>query len=264
MMTQQQSPSQRLRGKVAIVTGATGGIGEATAELFVREGAKVMLVGRSPAKLKETVGRLGSTEALAQAVADAADEDATAAAVASTVKTFGGVDILFANAGTEGILKPLDQYSQSEFEAVLRTNLVGVWAAMKHCVGPMKKRGGGSIIANSSMLGVVAFAGAAAYVASKHGVCGLVKAAALELGEFGIRVNAINPGFIDNRMMKSVGEQAAPENPKAVRDGLSAQVALHRYGTNEEVARLALYLASDEASYSTGAVHVIDGGYTAA
>jgi NAD(P)-dependent dehydrogenase (short-subunit alcohol dehydrogenase family) len=91
-----------------------------------------------------------------------------------------------------------------------------------------------------------------------------VKAAALELGEFGIRVNAINPGFIDNRMMKSVGEQASPENPQAVRDGLNAQVALQRYGTNEEVARLALYLASDEASYSTGAVHVIDGGYTAA
>src|SRR5438270_11331943 len=110
--------------------------------------------------MKETDGRLGPSEALAQSVADAADESATAAAVAATLKAFGGVDILFANAGTEGILKPLDQYSLSEFEAVLRTNLTGVWAAMKHCVGPMKKRGGGAMIANSSMLGVVAFAGA--------------------------------------------------------------------------------------------------------
>jgi NADP-dependent 3-hydroxy acid dehydrogenase YdfG len=169
-MIQQQSPSQRLRGKVAIVTGATGGIGEATAKLFLREGAKVMLVGRSPAKLKETADRLGPSEALVQSVADADDESATAATVTATVKAFGGVDILFATAGTEGILKPLDQYSQSEFEAVLRTNLTGVWAAMKHCVDPMKKRGSGSIIANSSMLGVVAFAGAAAYVSSKHAV----------------------------------------------------------------------------------------------
>jgi NAD(P)-dependent dehydrogenase (short-subunit alcohol dehydrogenase family) len=257
-------PSQRLGGKVAIVTGATGGIGEATAALFLSEGAKVMLVGRSAAKLAATADRLGSGDRLARFVADAGDETATAAAVAAAVAAFGGIDILFANAGTEGVIKTLDQHSQAEFEAVLRTNLTGVWAAMKHCVAPMKARGGGSMIANASMLGMVGFAGGAPYVASKHAVCGLVKSAALELGGFGIRVNAIAPGFIDNRMMQSLADQAAPDNPDAVRDGLAAQVALRRYGTNEEVARLALYLASGEASYTTGAVYAIDGGFTAA
>ena len=257
-------PSQRLAGKVAIVTGATGGIGEATAALFLREGAKVMLVGRSAGKLAETADRLAAPDGLARFQADAGDETATAAAVAATAAAFGGVDILFANAGTEGVIKTLDQHSQAEFEAVLRTNLTGVWAAMKHCVAPMKARGGGSMIANASMLGMVGFAGGAPYVASKHAVCGLVKSAALELGGFGIRVNAIAPGFIDNRMMQSLAEQAAPDAPDAVRDGLAAQVALRRYGTNEEVAHLALYLASGEASYTTGAVYAIDGGFTAA
>jgi NAD(P)-dependent dehydrogenase (short-subunit alcohol dehydrogenase family) len=257
-------PSQRLAGKVAIVTGATGGIGEATAALFLSEGAKVMLVGRSAAKLAATADRLAGADRVARSEADAGDEAATAAAVAATAAAFGGVDILFANAGTEGVIKTLDQHSQAEFEAVLRTNLTGVWAAMKHCVAPMKARGGGSMIANASMLGMVGFAGGAPYVASKHAVCGLVKSAALELGGFGIRVNAIAPGFIDNRMMQSLADQAAPDNPDAVRDGLAAQVALRRYGTNEEVARLALYLASGEASYTTGAVHAIDGGFTAA
>lgn len=257
-------PSNRLGGKVAIITGATGGIGEATAALFLAEGASVMLVGRSAAKLDATAARLGGGDRLARFEADAGDENATAAAVAATVAAFGGVDILFANAGTEGVIKTLDQHSQAEFEAVLRTNLTGVWAAMKHTVAPMKARGGGAMIANASMLGMVGFAGGAPYVASKHAVCGLVKSAALELGGFGIRVNAIAPGFIDNRMMQSLADQVAPDNTGAVRDNLAAQVALRRYGTNEEVARLALYLASDEASYTTGAIHAIDGGYTAA
>jgi NAD(P)-dependent dehydrogenase (short-subunit alcohol dehydrogenase family) len=252
----------RLQGKTAIITGATGGIGEATAKLFLREGANVMLVGRSAEKLKETSTRLEVKQGLAQFVADATDEAATAAAVEATVNAFGGVDILFANAGNEGLMKPIETYSTAEFEQVLRTNVTGVWLSMKHCIEPMKKRGAGSIIATSSVAGVIGFANSAPYIASKHAVCGLVKAAALELATSKIRVNAIAPGAIDNRMMQSLISQLSPQNPGAMREGLQASIPMKRYGANEEIANFVLFLASDEASYSTGAIYMADGGLT--
>jgi NAD(P)-dependent dehydrogenase (short-subunit alcohol dehydrogenase family) len=254
----------RLDGKVAIITGATGGIGEATAKLFLDEGAKVMLVARSAEKLKATVGRLAVDEGLAHCVADVADEKAVAAAVAATVETFGGVDVLLANAGTEGVVRPLEEQSYEGFEQVLRTNVLGVWLSMKYCVGPMKKRGGGSMIALSSMAGVIGFPGLAPYVASKHAVCGLVKTAALEFGDSGIRVNAIGPGPIANRMTNEVVAQISPDDSAAVHEAVKAQIPMKRYGTNEEVAHLALFLASDESTYCTGAIHMIDGGFVAA
>jgi NAD(P)-dependent dehydrogenase (short-subunit alcohol dehydrogenase family) len=253
----------RLQDKTAIITGATGGIGEATAKLFLKEGANVMLVGRSADKLKETTARLGGSRHLAQFVADAADESAMAGAVDATLKAFDGIDILFANAGTEGLLKPIESYTTAEFEQVLRTNVTGVWLAIKHCVEPMKRRGKGSIIATASVAGVVGFPNSGPYIASKHAVIGLVKGAALELAGSGIRVNAIAPGAIDNRMIQSVISQLAPEHTAAAREGLQASIPLKRYGSNEEMANLVAFLASDEASYSTGAVYLADGGLTA-
>ncbi len=255
---------KRLDGKVAIVTGATGGIGEATAKRFLEEGASVMLVGRSAEKLGETRGRLSAYDNLAISVADATDEQATAAAVAATVEAFGGVDILLANAGTEGKIAMIEDQTFADFEEVLRTNVIGVWLSMKYCVEPMKKRGKGSMIALSSIAGVIGVPGGGAYMASKHAVCGLVKTAALELGPFDIRVNAIGPGPIDNRMIRSIEEQLSPDDPDTMRAGFSQLIALKRYGTNEEVANLALFLASDESSYCTGSIHMIDGGFTAA
>ena len=263
-MDQQSGTGRRLEGKVAIVTGATGGIGEATAKRFLEEGASVMLVGRSAEKLAATRNNLADFGNVATSVADAADEPATAAAVTATVEKFGGVDILVANAGTEGHVALVENQTCAAFEEVLRTNVTGVWLSMKYCVEPMKKRGRGSIIAMSSIAGVIGTPAAAAYVASKHAVIGLVKTAALELGPFDIRVNAIGPGPIDNRMMLSIETQLAPDNPDAVRGGFSQMVAMKRYGTNEEVANLALFLASDEASYCTGSLHLVDGGFTAA
>ncbi len=254
---------KRLQGKVAVITGATGGIGEATAKLFLQEGASVMMVARSAEKLKATRDRLAVEKGLAQFVAEAADEEAMAGAIAATVKAFGGVDILFANAGTEGKSEPLEAHTLKDFEQVLRTNVLGVWLAMKYCVEPMKKRGGGSMLAVASISGVIGFAGVAPYIASKHAVCGLVKSAALELGPSGIRVNAIGPGPIENRMMRSLEAQISPEDPESVHEGMKALIAMKRYGTNEEVARLAAFLASDEASYCSGGIHMIDGGYTA-
>ncbi len=253
----------KLQGKTAIITGATGGIGEATAKLFLAEGANVMLVGRSPEKLKATLGRLGASKSVAHAVGDAVDEKATAAAVAATVQAFGGVDILLANAGDEGAVKPVDALSFAEFEHVLRTNVLGVWLAMKYCVEPMKKRGKGSMIALSSVAGMVGFSSASAYAASKHAVYGLVKCTAIELAESNIRVNAIGPGPIDNRMIRSIESQLGGGDYEPVHAAIKASIPMKRYGTNEEVAQLASFLASDESSYCTGGIHMIDGGYTA-
>ena len=254
----------RLNGKVAIITGATGGIGTATAKRFLDEGAAVMLVARSAEKLNDTRSKFATEARVAHFVAEAADEAAIAAAVAATVEAFGGVDILFANAGTEGANHPIELLHMADFEQVLRTNVIGVWLAIKYCVEPMKKRGGGSMLAVASMAGVIGYASAAPYIASKHAVCGLVKTAAIELGASAIRVNAIAPGPIENRMMRSIESQLAPHNPEAVHQSLKAQIALKRYGSNEEVAQFAAFLASDEASYCTGGIYMIDGGYTAA
>ncbi|MDQ3220656.1 MAG: SDR family oxidoreductase [Acidobacteriota bacterium] len=263
-MNQKTESRKRLDGKIAIITGATGGIGEATAKRFLEEGASVMLVGRSAEKLKATRERLAVENGLADFVADAADEKATAAAVAATVEAFGGVDILIANAGTEGRMALIEDQTLENFEDVLRINVTGVWLSMKYCVEPMKKRGGGSIIAISSIAGMIGVPAAAPYIASKHAVYGLVKTAALELGTFGVRVNAIGPGPIDNRMIRSIETQLSPDDPDAMRAGFSELIAMKRYGTNKEVANLALFLASDEASYCTGSIHMIDGGFTAA
>ncbi len=261
-MTQQSK--KRLDGKVAIITGATGGIGEATAKRFLEEGANVMLVGRSSEKLKATRARLGVEGRVSAFVANAADEEATAAAVDAAVKAFGGVDILLANAGTEGNFAPIESLSVKEFESVLRTNVIGVWLSMKYCVEPMKKRGGGSIIAISSIAGMIGSPTMAPYIASKHAVYGLVKTAALELAPFGVRVNAIGPGPIDNRMIRSLESQFNPEDTAEAHDFIISKIPMQRYGTNEEVANLALFLASDESSYCTGSIHMIDGGFTAA
>lgn len=258
------SNRQRLDGKVAIVTGATGGIGEATAKLFLELGAKVMLVARSSDKLAETTARLQGLGDYDGSIADSTDEAATAAAVARTVERFGGVDILIANAGTEGVLKPIEQLTVEDFNDTLQTNVIGVWLAMKHCVEPMKTRGGGSIIALSSIAGMVGFPAMAPYIASKHAVFGLVKTAALELGEHKIRVNAVGPGPIDNRMMQSLGTQLAGDEAAAMRTGVESSIALRRYGTNEEVAHLLAFLASDASTYCTGSNYMVDGGYIAA
>ncbi|HEY0461793.1 MAG TPA: SDR family NAD(P)-dependent oxidoreductase [Pyrinomonadaceae bacterium] len=263
-MTEQNGFGKRLAGKVALVTGATGGIGEATAKRFLAEGASVMLVGRSKEKLDATRERLAVENGLAEFVADAGDEAATAAAVAATVEAFGGVDILMANAGTEDKFAPLENLTLDEFETVLRTNVIGVWLAMKYCVEPMKRRGGGSIIALSSIAGMSGSPTMAPYIASKHAVFGLVKTAALELAAPGIRVNAIGPGPIDNRMMRSLESQFNPQDAAAAHEFVLSKVPMARYGTNEEVANLALFLAGNESTFCTGGIHMIDGGFIAA
>jgi NAD(P)-dependent dehydrogenase (short-subunit alcohol dehydrogenase family) len=252
---------QRLDGKVALITGAAGGIGSATARLFLDLGAKVMAVDLDEAKLAEIQAKLGGESATA--VADSADEAAISAAIAATVDRFGTLDILVANAGTEGQLGPIDQLSVENFEHVLRVNVVGVWLAMKHAVPAMKAAGGGAIVATSSVAGIIGFPGLAPYAASKHAVAGLVQTAAMELAPANIRVNAVAPGPIDNRMMQSLGDQLGGGNPAAFRDFVNSRIPMARYGRNEEIAQLIAFLSSDAASYCNGGLYVADGGYLA-
>ncbi|HEY7006279.1 MAG TPA: SDR family NAD(P)-dependent oxidoreductase [Sphingomicrobium sp.] len=254
------SNPQRLDRKVALITGAAGGIGGATARLFLSLGARLMLVDRD----ERALAHIPADDDVATSVADCADETAMEAAVGETLDRFGKIDILVANAGIEGVLKPIDQLSSAEFENVLRINVLGVWLAMRQAVPAMKAAGGGAIVALSSVAGTIGFPGMAAYTASKHAVLGLVKVAALELAAAHIRVNAVAPGPVDNRMMQSLGDQLGGGDPSGFRTFIESRVPMGRYGTNEEIAQLVAFLASDAASYCTGGLYLGDGGYVAA
>jgi NAD(P)-dependent dehydrogenase (short-subunit alcohol dehydrogenase family) len=247
---------QRLDGKVAIITGAAGGIGGATARLFLDLGASVMLTDRDASALSDG-------ENVATSAAECTDEEAVKAVVAATVERFGKLDIMVANAGIEGALKPVEQLGLDEFEQVLRVNVLGVWLAIKDAAPAIKAAGGGAIVALSSVAGAIGFPGMASYTASKHAVFGLVKVAALELAPAKIRVNAVAPGPIDNRMMQSLGDQLGGDDSQGFRSFLESRVPMGRYGTNEEIAHLIAFLASDAASYCTGGLYLADGGYIA-
>ena len=174
----------------------------------------------------------------------------------------GGMDILFCNAGFEGSIKPLLDIEQDEFDAVQNTNIRGTWLTMKHYIRHMLGNGG-SVIVTSSVTGKVGVPGLGAYAASKHAIVGLVEVAALELAEQGVRVNAIAPAPIDNAMMRSIEKQAAPGAPHAAKEAFESLIAMKRYGTDDEVASMVAFLASDDASFCTGGVYPIDGGFLA-
>ena len=169
---------------------------------------------------------------------------------------------MVANAGIEGKLAPLEQLTVEEFERVLRVNVVGVWLAIKHAV-PALKAAARRDVADLLVAGVIGFPGLGPYVASKHAVAGLVQAAAMELAPANIRVNAVAPGPVDNRMMQSLGDQLGGGDANAFRELMNSRIPMARYGTNEEIAQLIAFLASDAASYCTGGFYCADGGYLA-
>ena len=254
----------RLDGKVAVITGASGGIGSATAAKMVAEGARVMLAGRDQARLDVVLEMLNAGDAVASCVGDPAEERDVIALIEATVTRFGGIDVLFANAGAEGAVAPLTAISVADFDRVQQVNVRGTWLAIKHAAPAMIEHGGGAIICTSSVAGSVGVAGIGAYAASKHAINGLVHVAALELATSGVRVNAVAPAPIDNAMMASIEQQASPADPSLARAGFSGLIAMGRYGTNEEVANLVAFLASDEARYCTGGIYPVDGGFLAA
>lgn len=251
----------RLAGKVALITGASGGIGLAMSKRFIAEGAKVMLADIDEEALQKAVASLG--EASAYVVADVSRAADNEAMVKRCQEQFGGLDIFVANAGIEGKIVPIPDYDEETFDKVMAVNVKGVWLGLKYALPAIAARGGGSVVITSSLAGVIGAPGFSAYIASKHAVIGLARTAALEFADKGVRVNTINPGPVDTRMMRSIESMAVGGDAEAAakaKDQFSAPIPLKRYATPEEIANLALFLASDESSYITGQIHLIDGG----
>jgi NAD(P)-dependent dehydrogenase (short-subunit alcohol dehydrogenase family) len=241
-----------LSGRVALITGAASGIGRASALAFASAGACVALVDVDADGLAETAAAARKAGARAEVlVADVTDILAVTAAVGRAVQVFGRLDAAHNNAGVPGPYVPLDEYSEEDFLRVLQVDLAGVWRCMRAEIRQMRRQRSGAIVNTSSMLGAAAMPDNGAYIAAKHGVHGLTRAAALELGGTGIRVNAIAPGVTRTGMTS------------AVSDELLRAVPLGRIAEPEEIAAAAVWLCSPEASYITGSVLVADGGWLA-
>lgn len=250
----------KLENKTAIITGGSGGIGFATARMFQQEGANVMLVDLDEDALRRACAEL-DPERTAFRAADVSDEAQTEAFADATLERFGSLDVLFANAGIEGKVAPIAQTEIAEADRVWGVNIRGAFLSVR--AGMRRMKAGGSIMITSSVAGLVGFPGLSPYGMSKHAVIGLMRTAALEGAATNIRVNSIHPGPIANRMMDSIEQQMSPQEQAAARKNLEQMVPLGRYGTNEEIASLALFLASDDSGYCTGNTFVADGGFVA-
>ena len=248
----------RLSGKKAIVTGAASGIGRASARIFAREGARVVAVDVVEEGLAATVAMLTEAGDIATAVtADAGSEDDVADFINNCVETYGGLDVIYANAGVSGGRVPLAQQTVEMWRNVLRINLIGPFLAIKHAAPIMLAQGKGSIICTASVAALRANAGGPPYAASKAGVVSLVQTTANELFASGVRVNAICPGLIETGMTKPTFDRARARGTEGKIGQLNPT---RRNGEPEEIANMALFLASDEASYVNGQAYAVDGG----
>jgi NAD(P)-dependent dehydrogenase (short-subunit alcohol dehydrogenase family) len=248
----------RLLGKVALITGAGSGIGKASAELFAREGAKVVAVDQSHAVMDVAKGIVAAGGEAIGLVADAGSEAEVEKAIATAVATYGSLDVCWANAGVSGGLTPMLDADADEWTRILRINLVGAFLAVKYAAKTMLDQGrGGSILCTASVAALRSGAGGPPYAASKAGVVSLVQTACQQLAGSGIRVNAICPGLIETGMTKPMFDRARDRGTEAKLGQLNP---LRRAGAPIEIAQMALFLASDDASYVNGQAFVVDGG----
>ncbi len=253
----------RLEDRVAVITGGAGGIGLATARLFLKEGAAgIHLVDLKEEALEAAAEELAD-ERVAWTAADVSMDADVARYTQEALDRFGRINVLFLNAGVEGVVKPMTEYPEETYDQVMGVNVKGVWLGMKHGFPALEKAGGGSVIITSSVAGLQGTPNVSAYTTSKHATIGLMRSGALEGAPLGIRVNSIHPSPVDNRMMRSLEEGFAPGAAEEAKKGFEGMIPLGRYGTNEEMADLALFLASNESRFITGAVIPIDGGLTA-
>lgn len=252
----------RLSGKVAVITGGAGGIGRAAGRCFLEQGADVLLVDLDENALRDAVTEMGSNK-VSYCVANVTSAADNNRMVATAVEKFGGIDIFLANAGVEGDVAPITEYDEARFDQVMAVNVKGPFLGLKSVIPVMETRGGGSIVITSSVAGVGGSGNFAPYVTSKHAVIGLMRSAAKECAPKGIRVNTVNPSPVDTRMMRSIEEGLAPGQGATARATMEATIPLGRYATPDDIAKVMLFLASDDSSFVTGSVYMADGGSTA-
>jgi len=264
-MSQSKTPSNsagRLAGKIAVITGAASGFGEAAAHLFVQHGAKVVL-GDIQTDAGEAIATVLGADAVF-AACDVTQEDQVKNLVDTAVDAFGALDIMFNNAGIVGAVGPVDEIDTDEWKATIDILLNGVFYGVKHAARVMKPRQTGAIVNMSSTAGIMGGLGPHAYTAAKHAVIGLTKGSAAELCRFGIRVNAISPHGMATPMVAGLtGDPNAPDAIEALTAGMAANSPLlNRAGVAQDVANAALWLASDDAGYTNGHVLTTDAGVT--
>ncbi|MGE0423102.1 MAG: SDR family NAD(P)-dependent oxidoreductase [Reyranellaceae bacterium] len=251
-----------LDGKTALITGAGRGIGRAAALLFAAEGARVAVADQMAEGSAETVGLINKAGGQALAItADVTRPDQVASMVGAAVSAFGRLDCAFNNAGIAGYQvggagKKTADWPEEAFDRMIAVNLKGVWLCMRAELEQMTKQGGGAIVNTASIAGLFGIPTSSAYVASKHGVVGLTRTAALEYAENGIRVNAVCPGFIETDMTRDTMARRGAQ--------IMAGVPAKRMGAAREIAEMVCWLCSDRAAYVTGSTHTVDGGFTAA
>ena len=248
-----------LENKVALVTGATSGIGKATALALGTAGAKVVFSGRRDPEGEATAAMIRHVGAECLFVrSDVSSEEDVKALVQKTIETYGRLDCAFNNAGIDLPPKPLHEQLIEDFDKLMAINVRGLFLCMKHEIGQMLSQGSGVIVNHSSVGGLVSFPGVSIYSASKHTVMGLTRGAALDYAKQGIRINAINPGLIATEMTDRFTDRLG-----STADALASMVPMGRMGQAEEIAQAVVFLCSDAASYITGQPLVVDGGFTA-
>lgn len=253
-----------IQGKIALVTGGGSGIGRAVCLEFARARANVVVVDIDEKAARETAAAVQTIGVQAVVVqADVSQSDSVQNYVRRAQQSFGKIDAFFNNAGIEGEVMPLSEYSEALWDRVISVNLKGAFLGMRYVMPVMLAQKKGSIINTASVAGTVGAVGLAAYSASKHALIGLTRTAAGEVGRQGVRVNAVCPGPINTRMIHALEAMYNPENPSAVGEQMAARNPSGRMGESEEVARVVVFLASDAASYVNGAAWLIDGGRTA-
>jgi NAD(P)-dependent dehydrogenase (short-subunit alcohol dehydrogenase family) len=246
----------RLADKVAFITGGAGSIGLATARAFVAEGARVLVADLDQAALERAAGALG--DAAAWAVTDVTDPDQVSRAVDETVARFGRLDCAFANAGVFGVVAPVAEYPVDVFSRVMAVNVTGSFLVAKFALAAMEP--GGSLIINSSVVGLTSDQGIAAYATSKHAVVGLMRTAAKEMASRGIRVNTIHPGPTDNTFQHTIEVEAIGASEEESAKVFEQMIPLARHAKPEEIAQAVVFLASDESRFMTGHTLTVDGG----
>jgi len=252
-----------LAGKSALITGGGGGIGRAAAIGFANRGAKVIVVDVNPndgQASADIVRQRGGDATFVRA--DVSRSAEVQGYVKASLDAYGRIDCFFNNAGIEGTIAPVQDYDEAMFDTVIGVNLKGVFLGLRHVLPVMLRQESGTVVNTASIASLVGGPGNSAYTASKHGVLGLTRSAASDVASYGIRINAVCPGPVDTRMMRSLEAQRNPTDPGAVIAANRATIPIGRYATAEEVADAVMYLCSDLSGGITGSHLVIDGGRT--